>query len=101
MAPWRNKNCEDEGCLFKDLVRGDYWGLLILFEPFINLGFYTEILYGEKKTSIDFANDFPDIYKKITNEDIPEYIREDIQDDEQYLLFKKGDYVPAKHLWTP
>ena len=44
MAPWRNKNCEDEGCLFKDLVRGDYWGLIVLFEPFINLGFYTEIL---------------------------------------------------------
>ena len=61
IAPWRNKNCDDVGCLFKDLVRGDYWGLIILFEPFINLGFYTEILYGEKKTSIDFANDFPDI----------------------------------------
>ena len=101
MAPWRDKNCEDEGCLFKDLVRGDYWGLIVLFEPFINLGFYTEILYGEKKTSIHFANDFPNIYKKITNEDIPEYIKEDIQDDEQYLLFKKGDYVHAKQLWTP
>ena len=58
------------------------------------------ILYGEKKTSIDFANDFPDIYKKITNEDIPEYIRQDIQDDNQYLLFKQEDEVPSKYLWT-
>ena len=54
-----------------------------------------------RDTTYDIEYLLPDIYKKITNEDIPEYIRQDIQDDEQYLLFKKGDYVPAKHLWTP
>jgi len=97
MAPWRNKGCDNDGCLFKDLIRGDYWGLITLFEPFIDVG-DIDTPYGEKKTSAAFGNDFPDIYKKITNEDIPDYIREDIQDDNQYLLFKKE--VSTKYLWS-